>query len=165
MSTGRVMQVLGPVVDIQFDQGHLPEINNAIKIDYKAKSSSERDLNLTVEVALQLGDNTVRCIAMGSTDGVVRGMEAVDTGKPITIPVGRPPWDGCSTYWEIPLTKRIKSNRKPITPSIVPHPAMKISPPRKRCWKPELKWWTCWHPMPKVEKSGSSEGPVWGKLC
>lgn len=90
MSTGRVMQVLGPVVDIQFDQGHLPEINNAIKIDYKAKSSSERDLNLTVEVALQLGDNTVRCIAMGSTDGVVRGMEAVDTGKPITIPVGRP---------------------------------------------------------------------------
>ncbi|GGA45816.1 ATP synthase subunit beta [Kroppenstedtia guangzhouensis] len=90
MSTGRVMQVLGPVVDIQFDQGHLPEINNAIKIDYKAKSSSERDLNLTVEVALQLGDNIVRCIAMGSTDGVVRGMEAVDTGKPITIPVGRP---------------------------------------------------------------------------
>ncbi|MFD1409774.1 F0F1 ATP synthase subunit beta [Kroppenstedtia eburnea] len=90
MSTGRVTQVLGPIVDIQFDQGHLPEINNAIKIDYKAKSSSERDLNLTVEVALQLGDNTVRCIAMGSTDGVVRGMEAVDTGKPITIPVGRP---------------------------------------------------------------------------
>ncbi|MFD1427239.1 F-type H+-transporting ATPase subunit beta [Kroppenstedtia sanguinis] len=90
MSTGRVTQVLGPIVDVQFDQGHLPEINNAIKIQYQAKSSSERDLDLTVEVALQQGDNIVRCIAMGSTDGVVRGMEAVDTGKPITIPVGRP---------------------------------------------------------------------------
>ncbi|SMO67182.1 F0F1 ATP synthase subunit beta [Melghirimyces algeriensis] len=90
MSTGRVLQVMGPVVDIQFDQGHLPEINNAIKVEYKAKTSSEKDIDLTVEVALQLGDNTVRCVAMGSTDGLVRGMEAVDTGKPITVPVGRP---------------------------------------------------------------------------
>ncbi|MDA8353767.1 MAG: F0F1 ATP synthase subunit beta [Firmicutes bacterium] len=90
MSTGRVTQVMGPVVDIQFDQGNLPEINNAVKIEYQAKTSSEKDIDLTVEVALQQGDNTVRCIAMGSTDGLVRGMEAVDTGKPITVPVGRP---------------------------------------------------------------------------
>lgn len=65
MSTGRVLQVMGPVVDIQFDQGHLPEINNAIKVEYKAKTSSEKDIDLTVEVALQLGDNTVRCVADG----------------------------------------------------------------------------------------------------
>jgi F-type H+-transporting ATPase subunit beta len=89
MSTGRVIQVMGPVVDIQFERGHLPEINNAIKINYQAKSSSERDIDLTVEVALHLGDNTVRCVAMSSTDGVVRGMEAVDTGQSITVPVGR----------------------------------------------------------------------------
>lgn len=89
MSTGRVIQVMGPVVDIQFERGHLPEINNAIKINYQAKSSSERDIDLTVEVSLHLGDNTVRCVAMSSTDGVVRGMKAVDTGQSITVPVGR----------------------------------------------------------------------------
>ncbi|PTM56750.1 F0F1 ATP synthase subunit beta [Desmospora activa] len=89
MSTGRVIQVTGPVVDIQFERGHMPEINNAITIEYKAQSSSERDINLTVEVALHLGDNTVRCVAMSSTDGVVRGMKAVDTGQSISVPVGR----------------------------------------------------------------------------
>ncbi|MDR6225518.1 F0F1 ATP synthase subunit beta [Desmospora profundinema] len=89
MSTGRVIQVTGPVVDIQFERGHLPEINNAIKIEHQAQSSSERDISLTVEVALHLGDNTVRCVAMSSTDGVVRGMKAVDTGNSITVPVGR----------------------------------------------------------------------------
>ncbi|GGE05232.1 ATP synthase subunit beta [Marinithermofilum abyssi] len=89
MSTGRVIQVMGPVVDIQFERGHLPELNNAIKIEYKAQSSSEQDINLTVEAALHLGDNMVRCVAMSSTDGLVRGMEAVDTGKPISVPVGR----------------------------------------------------------------------------
>ncbi|OYD08011.1 F0F1 ATP synthase subunit beta [Paludifilum halophilum] len=89
MSTGRVIQVTGPVVDIQFEQGHLPEINNAITIEHKAESESEQDIDLTVEAALHLGDNAVRCVAMGSTDGLVRGMKAADTGKPITVPVGR----------------------------------------------------------------------------
>ncbi|SFS34432.1 F0F1 ATP synthase subunit beta [Marininema halotolerans] len=89
MSTGRVSQVMGPVVDIEFDRGHLPEINNAITIQQKAKSENESDINLTVETALHLGDNMVRCIAMSSTDGLVRGTEAIDTGKAITVPVGR----------------------------------------------------------------------------
>ncbi|QKG85717.1 F0F1 ATP synthase subunit beta [Kroppenstedtia pulmonis] len=89
MSTGRVLQVMGPVVDIQFERGHLPEINNAIKIEHKAASSSEQDINLTVEASLHLGDNIVRCVAMSSTDGLVRDMKAVDTGKAITVPVGR----------------------------------------------------------------------------
>jgi F-type H+-transporting ATPase subunit beta len=84
MSTGRVIQVMGPVVDVQFESGHLPEINNAIKV--KRVDGSE----LTLEVAVHLGDNIVRTIAMASTDGLVRGTEAVDTGAPITVPVGRP---------------------------------------------------------------------------
>ncbi len=88
MNKGRVLQVMGPVVDIQFERGHLPEIYNAIRIEHRAQSENERDINLTVEVALHLGDNVVRCIAMASTDGLVRGMEAVDTGKPISVPVG-----------------------------------------------------------------------------
>jgi F-type H+-transporting ATPase subunit beta len=75
---------MGPVVDVEFERGHLPEINNAIKV--KRVDGSE----LVLETALHLGDNTVRTVAMASTDGLVRGMEAIDTGRPISVPVGRP---------------------------------------------------------------------------
>src|SRR5690348_4768028 len=88
MNKGRVVQVLGPVVDIEFDRGQLPNILNAIKIERKAQSAGERDISLTVEVAVHLGDNTVRCVAMSTTDGLVRGTEATDLGRAITVPVG-----------------------------------------------------------------------------
>ncbi len=88
MKKGRVSQVLGPVVDVRFEDGHLPEIYNAIKISQPAASENEVGIDLTLEVALHLGDDTVRTIAMASTDGVQRGMEAVDTGAPISVPVG-----------------------------------------------------------------------------
>jgi F-type H+-transporting ATPase subunit beta len=89
MQKGRVIQVMGPVVDVQFEKGHLPEIYNAVTVDYKAKSENEKDINLTMEVATHLGDNVVRCVAMSTTDGMVRGTEVTDLGKPITVPVGR----------------------------------------------------------------------------
>ncbi|CAG9620142.1 F0F1 ATP synthase subunit beta [Sutcliffiella rhizosphaerae] len=85
---GRVTQIMGPVVDVKFDNGHLPEIYNALHINHKARSANEVDVTLTLEVALHLGDNTVRTIAMASTDGVVRGMEVEDAGHPISVPVG-----------------------------------------------------------------------------
>jgi F-type H+/Na+-transporting ATPase subunit beta len=88
MKKGRVIQVMGPVVDVEFERGQLPDILNAIKIEYKAQNPGEVDINLTVEAAVHMGDNWVRCVAMSSTDGVVRGMEAVDQGGPITVPVG-----------------------------------------------------------------------------
>jgi F-type H+/Na+-transporting ATPase subunit beta len=88
MSKGRVVQVLGPVVDIEFDHGHLPDIYNAIQIVSKADGAGSRDISLTVEVAQHMGDNLVRAVAMSSTDGLVRGAEAVDTGAAITVPVG-----------------------------------------------------------------------------
>lgn len=84
MSKGRILQVMGPVVDVEFEDGHLPQLNNAIKIEHKG----EVEIKLTLEVARHNGDNVVRCIAMSSTDGLVRGMEAEDTGKPISVPVG-----------------------------------------------------------------------------
>ena len=83
---GKVTQVVGAVLDIRFDQGKLPEINEAIRIP-TGKDGSD-DQYLTVEVSQHLGDDTVRCIAMGSTDGLVRGMDAVATGAPISVPVG-----------------------------------------------------------------------------
>ena len=79
---GKVTQIIGAVLDVKFKVGELPEINEAIKI--KRQDGSER----TVEVAQHLGDDTVRCIAMGPTDGLVRGMDAQATGAPISVPVG-----------------------------------------------------------------------------
>ncbi len=88
MNKGRVTQVMGPVVDVKFNRGELPEIYNALKISHKAQNAGEVDIELTLEVALHLGDDSVRTIAMASTDGVVRGLEVTDTGAPISVPVG-----------------------------------------------------------------------------
>ncbi len=82
LNIGRITQIIGAVLDIKFEQGHLPHINEAIRIVLSDGSK------LVVEVAQHLGDDTVRCIAMGSTDGLVRGMEAIATGAPISVPVG-----------------------------------------------------------------------------
>ncbi len=87
MNKGKITQVMGPVVDISFDD-ILPEINHAIKIEQKNEADDTGDINLTLEVALHLGDHVVRTIAMDSTDGLKRGMEAIDLGQPISVPVG-----------------------------------------------------------------------------
>ena len=81
-NTGKITQVIGAVLDIRFDQGVLPEINDAVEIRRKDGSK------LVAETAQHLGDDIIRCIAMGPTDGLVRGMEAIATGGPITVPVG-----------------------------------------------------------------------------
>ncbi|KZE10242.1 F0F1 ATP synthase subunit beta [Priestia aryabhattai] len=88
MTKGRVTQIMGPVVDVKFDNGHLPAIYNALKISHKPSSTSEVAIQLTLEVAIHLGDNTVRTVAMSSTDGLVRGLEVEDTGAAISVPVG-----------------------------------------------------------------------------
>lgn len=85
MAKGKIVQVIGPVVDIEFPAESLPEILNAVTIKGK---SGDIDIDLVVEVMQHLGDNVTRCIAMSSTDGLTRGMEAVDTGAPIRVPVG-----------------------------------------------------------------------------
>ncbi len=82
LAKGSVMQVVGPVVDVHFEEGNLPAIYNALTMNIGDKT-------LTVEVAQHIGDNTVRCIAMASTDGLTRGTAVTDTGKAISVPVGR----------------------------------------------------------------------------
>ncbi|MCC6158473.1 MAG: F0F1 ATP synthase subunit beta [Deltaproteobacteria bacterium] len=86
MSKGRILQVIGPVVDVKFDEGHLPAIYNALRV-HNAAISSEPD-NLVLEVAQHLGEGVVRTVAMDSTEGLVRGEEVRDTGKMISVPVG-----------------------------------------------------------------------------
>ena len=80
-NVGKVVQVIGPVLDIRFEDGHLPELLNAIEI-------MNGDKKVVAEVAQHVGDNVARCVSMNATDGMVRGMEAIDTGSPITVPVG-----------------------------------------------------------------------------
>ncbi len=82
LKTGKVIRVMGAVIDVKFDGGHLPALLNAIEVEHGENK-------LVVEVAQHLGDDVVRCIAMSSTDGLVRGAKAVDTGSTITVPVGR----------------------------------------------------------------------------
>ena len=79
---GKITRAVGPVVDVRFEDGHLPSLNTAIKVQNGAET-------LVIEVAQHMGDDTVRCIAMGSTDGLIRGLDAIDTGAPISVPVGR----------------------------------------------------------------------------
>ena len=81
-NVGKITQIISAVLDIKFTEGKLPEINDAIDIPLKDGGK------LVVEVAQHLGDDTVRCIAMGPTDGLVRGMDAIATGAPISVPVG-----------------------------------------------------------------------------
>jgi F-type H+-transporting ATPase subunit beta len=84
--TGHIVQVIGSTFDAEFAEGHLPEIYNALRIDTDYKGI---DIHLTGEVQQQLGGNRVRCVALGTTDGLVRGMPVVDTGKPVSVPVGK----------------------------------------------------------------------------
>jgi F-type H+-transporting ATPase subunit beta len=90
MSTGKIVQVMGAVVDCEFPVGSLPQLMNAIRIDQAAdKNLGTPETHLTLEVALHLGENRVRTVAMSSTDGLMRGMKVNDTGKPISMPVGK----------------------------------------------------------------------------
>src|SRR5579871_3012279 len=83
---GQIVQVIGSTFDAEFDEGHLPEIYNALKIEAEYKGIP---IHLTGEVQQHLGGNRVRCVALGSTDGLVRGMKVTDTGKPVQVPVGK----------------------------------------------------------------------------
>jgi F-type H+-transporting ATPase subunit beta len=87
MNTGKIVQVMGPVIDVQFSD-ELPEINHALTVKIDPKDNNGVGINLTLEVSIHLGNNVVRTIAMDGTDGVVRGMKVVDTGAPISVPVG-----------------------------------------------------------------------------
>src|SRR5438093_6709610 len=83
---GKIVQVIGSTFDAEFEEGHLPEIYNALRIEDEYKGVA---LRLTGEVQQHLGGNRVRCVALGSTDGLVRGMKVTDTGGPVQVPVGK----------------------------------------------------------------------------
>src|SRR3954471_875633 len=83
---GKIVQVIGSTFDCEFPENHLPEIYNAVRIDEESQGVR---IHLVGEVQQHLGGNRVRCVALGSTDGLFRGMDAVDTGAPVSVPVGK----------------------------------------------------------------------------
>ncbi len=119
MSVGKVVQVIGPTVDVAFEPDQLPKIYNAIIIE-----DVERHIRLTVEAALHVGDNVVRCIAMDSTDGLVRGMKATDTGAPIAVPVGQV---GLGRIFN--LTGDTIDGKEPIAAGVKKYPIHRAAPP------------------------------------
>ena len=131
MAKGKVVQVIGAVVDVEFPPGELPKILNAVHITGK---SGDVEIDLIAEVMQHLGDSVTRCIAMSSTDGLVRGMEAEDTGSPITA------WVVSLMFWAkrliiIPNPSKIKS----VGPFTDPHRLLKNKKLLHKFWKPELK--------------------------
>src|SRR5580765_7659390 len=84
---GKIVQIIGPVLDVEFEAGHLPEIYNALRIQADAEAGREA-IDVIAEVEQHLGENRVRAVAMKRTDGMQRGMSAVDLGEPISVPVG-----------------------------------------------------------------------------
>lgn len=101
---GKVIQVMGPVLDIRFQEGQLPELLNAIEIENQGS-------RVIAEVAQQIGDDVVRCIAMNSTDGMVRGVDAVDTGAPISVPVGDACLGRVFNLLGDPVDKKLKTRK------------------------------------------------------
>src|SRR5688572_1968351 len=118
-NVGRVVQVIGPVVDVEFDQA-VPAIYNAVRIVDDGKGGGV-PIDVITEVEQHLGDNRVRCVSMEATDGMVRGMKAVDTGGPISVPVGPGTLgrvlnvigDPVDELGEVKHTKRLPIHRKP----------------------------------------------------
>ena len=116
MNICRIIEVKGPVVDVLFDEGKLPHINDALVINVPAEENNGFPIKLTLEVALHIGNKKVRCIAMDSTDGLVRGMKVEATGSPISVPVGR---DTLGRVFNV-LGETIDTGNKIENPNLMP---------------------------------------------
>ena len=145
LNVGKLTQIVSAVIDIKFPEGKLPEINEAINVPLKDGGK------LVVEVAQHLGDDTVRCIAMGPTDGLVRGMEAHATGAPISVPVGE------ATLGRIFNVLGEPIDEKP-APEGVRYDPMS-SRQKQRFWKPESRSLICFALTRRVVRLVCSVAP------
>ena len=120
-NVGRIIQIIGPVVDVEFSIGKMPQIYNALKV--QGKNDAGQEVSVTCEVQQLLGDNQVRAVSMSSTDGLVRGMEAVDTGAPISVPVGAATLGRIFNVLGEPVDERGPCNYQETSPIHRPSPA------------------------------------------
>ena len=154
VAVGRVTQVLGAVVDVQFaGREALPPILNALTTDVGGR-------RLVLEVAQQLGEFTVRTVAMDSTDGLTRGREVLDTGGPISIPVGKATLGRILNVIGEPVDERGPSTARSPPRSMRPRPTSSTSRPRPRCWSPASRSSTCSPPTSRAARSACSAVPA-----
>jgi len=161
-NVGKIVQIIGPVVDVEFSKGMLPRIQNAIKIkrDLVLADQSEE---LVMEVAQQIGDRRVRCIALASTDGLKRDMTAIDTGNPITVPVGRATLGRLMNVVGLPIDElgEIKSDKH--YPIIRPSPPFNEQETKSELLETGIKVIDLLQPYPKGGKVGLFGGAGVGK--
>ncbi len=142
MSSGKIVQIIGAVVDVEFPRDAMPKVYDALNVE---------ETGLTLEVQQQLGDGVVRSIAMGSTDGIKRESTVSNTGAPISVPVGEKTWVASWTCWVIRWTNRAHwcGNSLPIHRR---HRPMRTRRPPLKFWKPasRLSTWSC--PLPRAAR-------------
>jgi F-type H+-transporting ATPase subunit beta len=155
---GKVVQVMGPVVDVRFPEGQLPAIYNAIKI-----KDESRGIDLTCEVAQHLGDDTVRTIALSSTDGLERGMQAIDTGAPITVPIGNATLGRLFNLLGEPIDEKGPVNADRFAPIHKPAPPLEEQNVRTEILETGLKVIDLLCPFNKGGKIGMFGGAGLGK--
>lgn len=155
-TTGRVIQVIGPTVDVRFNEGELPEIYDQIIIKNK-------NLDISVEVAQHLGNNVVRAVALSSTDGIVRGMEAMATGAPISVPVGRETLGRMFNVLGNPIDEKPAVSTKEKRPIHHAAPSLEDREPATTIFETGIKSIDLLAPYPKGGKVGLFGGAGVGK--
>ena len=164
MSTGKIVQVMGAVVDCEFPVGGLPQLMNALRIDQaEDKSLGTPETHLTLEVAQHLGENRVRTVAMSSTDGLTRGMKVQDTGKPIAMPVGKEVLGRIMNVIGEPVDELGPIETKETLPIHRPAPMLEELDPTKQLFETGIKVIDLLEPYTKGGKTGSSVERGWGR--
>jgi F-type H+-transporting ATPase subunit beta len=159
-TVGSIVQVIGSTFDVEFPEGHLPEIYNAVKIDSDHKNIH---LRLTGEVQQHLGGSRVRCVALGSTDGLVRGMKAVDTGAPVSVPVGKETLGRVFNLLGEPIDGRGPIHAKEYRPIHAPPPAFADLSPKTELFETGIKVIDLLTPLVRGGKAGLFGGAGLGK--
>ena len=157
---GEIVQVIGSTFDAEFPEGHLPEVYNAVKIDSETK---EAVIHLTGEVQQHLGGNRVRCIALGTTDGLVRGMKAVDTGAPVSVPVGKETLGRVFNLLGEPIDGRGPVNAKEYRPIHTAPPKFSELSPKTELFETGIKVIDLLTPLVRGGKAGLFGGAGLGK--
>jgi F-type H+-transporting ATPase subunit beta len=164
MSTGKIVQVMGAVVDCEFAVGTLPHLMNALRIDQpEDKNLGTPETHLTLEVAQHLGENRVRTIAMSSTDGLMRGMKVNDTGKPISMPVGKETLGRILNVIGEPVDEMGPVNTKDTLPIHRSAPLLEELDPTKQLFETGIKVIDLLAPYTKGGKTGLFGGAGVGK--
>jgi F-type H+/Na+-transporting ATPase subunit beta len=157
---GRIVQVIGSTFDAEFAEGHLPEIHNALKVEAEYKGIR---LRLIGEVQQHLGGNRVRCVALGSTDGLVRGMKAIDSGAPVQVPVGKETLGRVFNLLGEPIDGRGPVNAAEYRPIFRPPPALAELSPKTEVFETGIKVIDLLTPLVRGGKAGLFGGAGLGK--